>query len=41
MSFLIRVAESSEYAEAGRVTAEAYRIDDLLRRADGLIDTGL
>ena len=39
MSFLIRVAESSEYAEAGRVTAEAYRIDDLLRRADGLIDT--
>ena len=40
MSFLIRVAEPSEYAEAGRVTAEAYRIDDLLRRADGLIDTG-
>ena len=39
MSFLIRVAEPSEYAEAGRVTAEAYRIDDLLRRADGLIDT--
>jgi GNAT superfamily N-acetyltransferase len=39
VSFLIRVAESSEYAEAGRVTAGAYRIDDLLRRADGLIDT--
>jgi predicted N-acetyltransferase YhbS len=39
VSFLIRVAEPSEYAEAGRVTAEAYRIDDLLRRADGLIDT--
>lgn len=39
MSFHIRVAEPSEYAEAGRVTAEAYRIDDLLRRADGLIDT--
>ena len=39
MSFLIRVAEPSEYAEAGRVTAEAYRIDDLLQRADGLIDT--
>jgi predicted N-acetyltransferase YhbS len=40
VSFIIRVAKSSEYAEAGRVTAEAYRIDDLLRRADGLIDTG-
>ena len=40
MSFIIRVAKSSEYAEAGRVAAEAYRIDDLLRRADGLIDTG-
>ena len=39
MSLLIRVAEPCEYAEAGRVTAEAYRIDDLLRRADGLIDT--
>jgi len=39
VSFLIRVAKSSEYVEAGRVTAEAYRIDDLLRRADGLIDT--
>ena len=39
MSLLIRAAEPSEYAEAGRVTAEAYRIDDLLRRADGLIDT--
>ena len=39
VSFLIRVAEASEYAEAGRVTAEAYRIDDLLQRADGLIDT--
>jgi ribosomal protein S18 acetylase RimI-like enzyme len=39
VSFLIRFAEPSEYAEAGRVTAEAYRIDDLLRRADGLIDT--
>jgi ribosomal protein S18 acetylase RimI-like enzyme len=39
VSFLIRVAEASEYVEAGRVTAEAYRIDDLLRRADGLIDT--
>ena len=39
VSFLIRVAEASEYAEAGRVTAEAYRIDDLLQRADRLIDT--
>lgn len=39
MSFIIRVAEPTEYAEAGRVTASAYRIDDLLRRADGLIDT--
>jgi hypothetical protein len=27
-----------EYAEAGRVTAEAYHADDLLRRPDGLID---
>jgi hypothetical protein len=27
-----------EYAAAGRVTAEAYDADDLLRRPDGLID---
>jgi ribosomal protein S18 acetylase RimI-like enzyme len=39
VSFIVRVAEPTEYAEAGRVTADAYRIDDLLRRADGLIDT--
>jgi ribosomal protein S18 acetylase RimI-like enzyme len=39
VSFVTRVAEPSEYAEAGRVTAEAYRIDDLLRRADGVIDS--
>ena len=39
MSFIVRVAEPTEYAEAGFVTADAYRIDDLLRRADGLIDT--
>lgn len=34
----IRVAVPGEYAEAGRVTAEAYQADDLLRRPDGLID---
>ena len=34
----IRVAVPGEYAEAGRVTAEAYHADDLLRRPDGLID---
>ncbi len=39
VSFIVRVAEPTEYAEAGFVTADAYRIDDLLRRADGLIDT--
>jgi len=39
VSILVRHAERSECAEAGRVTAEAYRIDDLLRRANGLIDT--
>jgi predicted N-acetyltransferase YhbS len=39
VSFIVRVAEPTEYAEAGLVTADAYRIDDLLRRADGLVDT--
>ena len=39
MRFLVRIAEPSEHAEAGQVTADAYRTDDLLRRADGLIDT--
>ena len=39
VSFIVRVAEPAEYAEAGRVTADAYRIDDLLRRTDGVIDT--
>lgn len=38
MSFVVRVAEPAEYADAGRVTAEAYHADDLLRRTDGLID---
>lgn len=38
MSFFVRAAEPAEYAEAGRVTADAYRADDLLRRTDGLID---
>jgi GNAT superfamily N-acetyltransferase len=39
VSFIVRVAEPAEYAEAGRVTAGAYRADDLLRRTDGVIDT--
>jgi hypothetical protein len=39
VSFIVRVAEPTEYAEAGLVRADAYRIDDLLRRADGLVDT--
>ncbi len=39
MSFIVRVAEPAEYAEAGRVTAGAYRADDLLRRTDGVTDT--
>ena len=39
MSFIVRVAEPAEYAEAGLVTAGAYRADDLLRRTDGVIDT--
>ena len=38
MSVTIRVALPGEYAEAGRVTAEGYHADDLLRRPDGLID---
>ena len=38
MSFLVRVAEPAEYAEAGRITADGYRADDLLRRTDGLVD---
>jgi GNAT superfamily N-acetyltransferase len=38
VSFVVRVALPSEYAEAGRVTAEGYHADDLLRRRDGLID---
>ena len=38
MSFFVRAAEPAEYAEAGRVTADAYSTDDLLRRTDGLID---
>ena len=39
VSFIVRVAEPAEYAEAGLVTAGAYRADDLLRRTDGVIDT--
>jgi hypothetical protein len=39
VSFIVRVAEPAEYAEAGQVTAGAYRADDLLRRTDGVIDT--
>ena len=38
MSFVVRVAEPAEYAEAGRITADGYHADDLLRRTDGLID---
>jgi hypothetical protein len=38
VSFVVRVAEPAEFADAGRVTAEAYHADDLLRRTDGLID---
>jgi ribosomal protein S18 acetylase RimI-like enzyme len=38
MSLIVKVAEPTDYADAGRVTAEAYRADDLLRRTDGLID---
>ena len=35
---IVKVAEAAEYTNAGRVTAEAYRADNLLRRTDGLID---
>ncbi len=38
MSFIVRVAQPGEYADVGRVTAEGYHADDLLRRPDGLID---
>jgi GNAT superfamily N-acetyltransferase len=38
VSFVVRVAEAAEYVAAGRVTADAYHADDLLRRVDGLID---
>jgi GNAT superfamily N-acetyltransferase len=38
VSFVVRVAEPAEYADAGRVTADAYHADDLLHRVDGLID---
>jgi hypothetical protein len=38
VSFTVRVALPGEYAEAGRVTAEGYHADELLRRPDGLID---
>jgi hypothetical protein len=38
VSLIVKFAEPAEYADAGRVTAEAYRADDLLRRTDGLID---
>jgi GNAT superfamily N-acetyltransferase len=38
VSFLVRVAEPAEYAEAGSITADGYRADDLLRRTDGLVD---
>ena len=38
MSFVVRVAEPADYADAGRVTSDAYHTDDLLRRVDGLID---
>jgi predicted N-acetyltransferase YhbS len=35
---VVRVAEPAEYAAAGRITADGYRADDLLRRTDGMID---
>jgi GNAT superfamily N-acetyltransferase len=38
VSFIVRVALPGEYADVGRVTAEGYHADDLLRRPDGLID---
>lgn len=38
VSFVVRVAEPADYADAGQVTAAAYHADDLLRRTDGLID---
>jgi ribosomal protein S18 acetylase RimI-like enzyme len=38
VSLIVRLAVPGEYAEAGRVTAEGYHADDLLRRPDGLID---
>jgi GNAT superfamily N-acetyltransferase len=38
VSFVVRVAQPAEYADAGRVTADAYHADDLLRRVDGLLD---
>ena len=38
MSFVVRVAEPAEYAAAGRIAADGYHADDLLRRTDGLID---
>jgi ribosomal protein S18 acetylase RimI-like enzyme len=38
VSFIVRVAEPTEYAEAGRITADAYCADDLLRRTDEVID---
>ncbi len=36
----VRVAEPREYVEAGRITAEGYHGDDLLRLPDGEIDRG-
>src|SRR5512133_4110103 len=38
MSLIVKVAEPTDYADAGRVTAHGYRADDLLRRRDGRID---
>jgi hypothetical protein len=37
MSIAIRVAKPAEYANAGRVTTEAFHADELLRRTDGLL----
>jgi ribosomal protein S18 acetylase RimI-like enzyme len=38
VSLIVRVALPGEYPDAGRITAEGYHADDLLRRPDGLID---
>jgi ribosomal protein S18 acetylase RimI-like enzyme len=38
VSLIVRAALPGEYPDAGRITAEGYHADDLLRRPDGLID---